>query len=169
MACQAPHRIALNETCCALQGTRLRDVVLGVATGVLLQVALAAPFLASAPGSYVSRAFEFSRCAPERSSCVAFRYRTEHHAYRVQVPALAVCSKIGISRSAQHYAFQFRRLCWKAPACSCLQVVASLMRSYFAARRSCKPQQNTSSHCEAQCAASQATPWPFTVQRSLPA
>ena len=35
----------------------------GVAAGVMLQLALAAPFLAAAPGHYVSRAFELSRCA----------------------------------------------------------------------------------------------------------
>lgn len=61
-----------------MQGARLQDVAVGVATGVALQVALAVPFLAVAPGSYFSRAFEFSRCAFVVHVCIHFALRCSH-------------------------------------------------------------------------------------------
>ena len=45
----------------AAQATTLQEVARAAALGVALQVALGAPFLASHPGAYVSRAFELSR------------------------------------------------------------------------------------------------------------
>lgn len=45
----------------ALQTATPKQVAAGTALGVALQGALAAPFLAAAPASYASKAFELSR------------------------------------------------------------------------------------------------------------
>lgn len=45
-----------------VQGSSVASLAWGVGAGVLLQLGLAAPFLMHAPASYLSRAFEFSRC-----------------------------------------------------------------------------------------------------------
>ena len=80
-----------------MQGAPLQDVAVGVATGVALQVALAAPFLAVAPGSYFSRAFEFSRCAFVVHACIHFAPRcshaSQHHSTRTH-PALHCSSPV---------------------------------------------------------------------------
>lgn len=44
-----------------LKGATVRDLTKGVVAGLVLQLALGAPFLLAYPSSYVSRAFEFSR------------------------------------------------------------------------------------------------------------
>lgn len=54
-----------------VQGAPVASVARGVAGGVALQLALAAPFLAAHPWSYVSRAFEFSRCEVLCEDCSA--------------------------------------------------------------------------------------------------
>lgn len=59
---------------CPVQAARIQDVAVGVALGFVLQIGLAAPFLAVAPESYLSRAFEFSRCEPCLDGCVIPRY-----------------------------------------------------------------------------------------------
>lgn len=44
-----------------LVAAKRHEVATGVVAGLLLQAVVAAPFLAVAPGSYLTRAFEFSR------------------------------------------------------------------------------------------------------------
>ena len=44
-----------------LQAATLKDLLEGVGLGVLLQLALGAPFLLHKPAAYLSRSFELSR------------------------------------------------------------------------------------------------------------
>lgn len=53
--------ISVLCTCPLSQHARPVHVVVGTVLGVVLQVALGAPFLAAYPGSYLARAFELTR------------------------------------------------------------------------------------------------------------
>ena len=46
---------------CSVQGATAAELAQGTGLGILLQLALAAPFLLHRPGAYLGRAFELSR------------------------------------------------------------------------------------------------------------
>jgi hypothetical protein len=68
------HGTVLTRDTQVVQVARPLEVVAGVGAGIALQIALAAPFLAAAPKSYLSRAFEFSRCeiSPPPNVCLHY-------------------------------------------------------------------------------------------------
>lgn len=69
----------------------------GAAAGVVLQLALAAPFLAVAPGHYVSRAFELSRCTCRPGALYAICIPSKLHANILHVQQPQVSKRDSIS------------------------------------------------------------------------